>query len=129
MSDDLRTVEARNVHRGYLVQDKPMNADFVTPPVDFREMVTGSFHAKWENNNALNGQIILQASNVPKEEWFEDMQCSETTLDDDDSAFGKKRTKLFRDTSIGYRYARIRYIAGSNTTGTMTIIVIGKKGG
>jgi hypothetical protein len=129
MGQNLVTIVAQNVHRGYIAKNEPMNANFVTPPVDFKEMVTGSFHCKWDGNDAANGTIILQASNIPQEDWFDDMECAETILDDDDSAFGKKKTKLFRDTSIGYRYARIRYLAGSNTTGTMTIVVIGKKGG
>jgi len=125
----MNIISARNVHRAYLLVEAPMGQDLISDIADFREMTIGSVQARWEDNDAADGKLILQASNVPDEAWFDDMECADVILDDDNSQFGKRKTKLFNLSIIGFRYVRVRYLKGSNTQGKITVFAVGKKNG
>ena len=121
---------ARNTHRTYLLKPVTgnMSIDQTSETIDFKEMVVGSVQAKWDGNNALTGKLVVEASNIDEDDWFDEIDCSEVTLDDDGTK-AKRKTKLFNLGWLGYRFLRVRYFAGDNTQGTIQVIALGKKGG
>jgi hypothetical protein len=122
---------ARNIHRTRLKEatTNNMNADFISDVIDFKEMVVGSIQVMWDGNNADDATIVVEATNfVEHENSFDEIDCSEVTLDDDGSK-AQRKTKLFNLGIIGWRYARVKYFHGSNTTGSISVWALGKKGG
>jgi len=109
-----------------------MATDFISDIIDWKEMPIGSIHAKWDANNALDGKIIVEASDVPIDDWFDEIQICEINNEyvmSDDGTRGKKKTKMFNLGVIGYRYSRVKFSHGTNTAGTISIVALGKKNG
>ncbi len=121
-------VNAQNLNRAYLTKTGPMRADFVSDIVDFKDMQVGSIQVKWSGNDALDGEIFVEGSNVPEDDWFDEVNLGYKILDDDGTK-GKRKNQLFNLGLLGFRYARVKYFKGANTTGEIEIIALGKKGG
>lgn len=125
---------ATNVNATKISWLQPMNADFTSDVIDFKEMTVGSIQFKWENNDALNGKIIIESSNIDNEAWYGVVKGGIITLSEDGvtvDADGvlQKKCQTFNLGVIGYRYARLRYLKGANTAGTISFIGLGKKNG
>jgi len=70
----------------------------------------------------------VYASNWPDAATFAKLDCGAHVMDEDGST-GNEKTQMFNLGYLGYRYSLVKYLKGSNTQGTLTIIALGKKGG
>lgn len=122
----LPSLEAISTNRTYLKKDASMAADFDSVIADFKDMKVGSIQVKWSGNDTFDGMVIVEASNVPEEDWFDEVKGGTYILSDDGTR-SKRKTKLFNLGVIGFRYARVLYFKGTNTTGTINVIALGKK--
>jgi hypothetical protein len=122
---------SQNIQRAILLTPTTGNmaADIVSDIVDFKDMTSGSIQVKWEGNDQDNGEIIAEVSNIPEDSWFDRFGSTATfVMNDNGIDIGKKKTRLFNFGWLGFRYARIRYLKGTNTTGTLQVMALGKKG-
>ena len=123
----MAVLKAEHCNRTYIAKDEDMNADFETDIIDFINMKVGSVQAIWKNNDALDGQLIVEASNIMEDpESFDEIEGGVYTMNDDGTRT-KRRTKLFNLGQLGYRYVRVLYLKGTNTQGKITIVALGKK--
>jgi hypothetical protein len=120
---------AQNVNRTYVAKNRAMNADFTSDIIDFKEMALGCVHVKWLGNDQEDGEIAVEASAVPDDDWFDEVDHCPTFLPSTDLGRGAKQTKLFNLGVLGFRYARVKFYKGTNTIGTITIVAQGKKNG
>jgi len=131
----LTSHNAQNLHRVYILgsptSGASMGSDQTSDLIDFKNMTTGSIQVKWEDQDADDGEIAIEVSNIPEEEWFDEIHQCPAIMSETGSGRGNKQVKLFDlgNSMIGFRYARVKFYHGSNTTGTITAIALGKKNG
>jgi hypothetical protein len=124
---------AQNINRTIILNTASMDENQVSDIIDWKEMTVGSISAKWEGNDTIDGSLTVEAANIPEDAWFDEINIcgidSAYIMNDDNSGRGKKKCKMFNLGVLGYRYTRVKYFKGSNTTGTITIMALGKKNG
>jgi len=119
-------IEATNVHRAYAAKSKPLNADFNSHVIDFRDMPMGSIQFVWSGiTGDITGQFKIYASNFPEISSF-DIDGTEI----DGSAFtihNLNGSRIWIRDRLAFRYALIRYVCNTTIDGIIDIIAIGKK--
>jgi len=96
-------------------------ADFNSPWQDVRYHNRGAFQIIWEGADALTAQLVPQAS-LDTVNWCD--LASGTNIEKVDDVAG---CVLYEFTDVGYSYWRIRFVANTNTTGTMQIRTVLKR--
>ena len=138
MTYSIHKTEASGLSRIVWPDSDNMDADFVSDIIDFgHSRVAASIHFKWEGNDQADAQIAIEASDfldpddsTESEKWFDEVElpCGETriTLNASGAGPSSRKTQLINLGTVGYRYARIAYYKGSNTTGMLRAIALGK---
>lgn len=103
-----------------------MASDYTSDTIDFTYCMIGSVQITWTGNSASNGEIYLESSLYDDDDWFDEIIGSAVTLSASGTGRGKKKTVLWSHESMGFRFVRVQYLKGSNTTGTFTIKAAGK---
>jgi hypothetical protein len=109
----------------HVEKNKPMNADFDSGLMDFRDMPIGSIQAYWSGNDVNTGTVELYVSNLVDENTFTAFPGSLQTMDSGCQA----HMFLLSAGVIGFRYAKVRYKANGVSTGVMGVVAVGKKTG
>lgn len=98
-----------------------LGSDFDSPSQVVKYHNRGAIQAIWSGADAVTAEIIPQAS-INNIDWCN--LASGTTIKKVDGATG---CQLYEFTDIGYAYWRIRFLAKTNTTGTIEIITLLKR--
>lgn len=113
-------ISARNLKLAVVERDKPVTADFISKIIDFKEMNTATIQAIISGADANDGTFHLEVSLICDPDSFVIYPGSERD-ETECSNFGWE----FKQSA--WRYARVVYTHGSNTTGTVTIYARGKR--
>lgn len=108
-----------------LVNDQSLASDFESDVIDFQEMNIAGIQAITNNTNGT-GTFFLQCSNLRPDDVrnansFIDYADSERDLNGECNNFGWDLSY------IAFRYYRIVYIRGTNSTGTVAINIRAKR--
>lgn len=114
------TITARNTRLAVAAAAKPLNEAFLSDIIDFKEMNSGSVQVWRQDGDQNDGTFKLLISNLCDPDSFALFPASEV----DAACDGQNLIWVFND--IPYRYARISYEPGSDTTGTASVYARGK---
>jgi len=119
MSD--KRIYARNTNTS-IIYNGVMDSDFISDPIDFREMSLGFIQAIYGTPTNFWGSFRLLVSSRLELETFVYLDGSDKSMDDTCPGIG------WNLCCIGYRFVRIQYFANGQVGGNMEIIACGKKG-
>lgn len=111
---------ARNLALAVIEKDKPVDADFKSNIIDFKEMNTATIQAIVTGADANDGEFSLEVSLICDENSFVPYPESDRTLASCTNFGWEYR-------SFPWRYVRLCYTANSVSTGTVTIYARGKR--
>ena len=118
-------ITPRNCNRAYAAKNMPLDADFDSLVIDFKEMPMGSIQTIWRAAVGSGGLFNVYASNLPDVASFDPegslIDGSEWTVHNADGG------RIWIRDRLAFRYALMRYTAGSMTAGNVDIIAIGKR--
>jgi hypothetical protein len=115
------TILARNLSLAVVEENKPMTASFVSQDIDFKEMNVATIQAVVDGTDNMDGTFSLEVSLICDPNSFIVYPNSLKLEADGCMGFGwEMRT-------FAWRYVRVRYVAGTNTTGTVTIYARGRR--
>lgn len=119
-------LEATNVNRSYAAKAQPLNADFASLVIDFKDMPMGSIHAVWAGvTGVLDGQFKIYASDFPEISSFD---LDGTQIDGGEFVIHNNNgSRIWIRDRLSFRYALVRYTANGVTGGTVDIVALGKK--
>ena len=123
----LLTIETDGTVRD-LADGISLGADWTSNTVDFTHCRQGSLHVKYTGNDAADGYVVLEASLVDEDGWFDEIDNTQCLLNGSGDP-GDRKNILFSHETLGFRFVRLKYYKVSNTTGTMDLKVCGKSGG
>ena len=109
------------IERTLVVPGTSIAANFFSPSQDVRFHDRGAIQAIWTGADATDAEIVPQAS-VNNINWCD--LASGTLIKKVDDVSGDQ---LYEFTDIGYSYWRIKFVANTNTTGTIEIITVLKR--
>lgn len=101
----------------------PLSADFSSNVIDFRDSSHAGVQIIWRGVDSIDGAAILHGS----------LLADPGTLDDndvEDSSYIIEKVEgshLYTYKKLSFRYAQIRWVAGTVTTGEMDIYAQGKR--
>lgn len=125
--EEVTIVQATNCNRSYAAKGESLGADFESLVIDFKDMPIGSIQARWSGATTPGGTFKTYVSNFPDVASFDplgtELDCGTILVD---RAAGSTILLLNRD-RVAFRYALVRYTAGSTVGGTVDLVAIGKK--
>ena len=98
-----KRITARNINTSILY-DGSMDTDFISDPIDFKEMALGFVQAIYKDNTTHQGSFRLLASGRIELETFAVLPGTEMAMDDTCPAVG------WNLCCLGYRFLRVQYI-------------------
>ena len=116
----MTVLSTRNTSLIVGAKDKPLNANFISDIFDFKEMNIGSIQCVRIDGDANDGVFSLEISNICDEESFAPYPSSEVSG-------CNERNIIWLFDKIPFRFARLIYTAGTDTTGTVSVYGRGKK--
>ena len=119
MSD--KRIYARNTNTS-VVYNGPMNSDFISDPIDFRNMSLGFIQVIYGSPLNFLGSFRLLVSSRLELETFVYLDASDKIMDITCPGIG------WNLCCIGYRFVRVQYFANGQGSDEMEIIACGKKG-
>lgn len=119
-------VEATNCNRTYAAKGRSLASDFTSDVIDFKDMPMGSVQILWDGIvGALDGTWKIYCSNLPDISSFD---AAGTLIDGAEiTPHGASGARMWLRDRLGFRYALLRWTAGSVTAGNCDIIALGKK--
>ena len=115
------TILARNLKLAAVELAKPITADFKSQLIDFKEMNTATIQAVVKNQDADDGTFSLEVSLLCDLATFIPYPGSLREMTAACSNFG------WEYRSFPWRYVRVCYTKGTQTTGTVDIYARGKR--
>lgn len=112
---------ARNLKLAVVEEAIPITADFVSQLIDFKEMNTATIQAVVSGADVNDGTFSLEVSLICDPTSFIPYPDSLRSMSAGCSNFG------WEYRAFPWRYVRVVYTHGSDTTGTVTIYARGKR--
>ena len=110
-----------NVQRVQLTPDaQPLNANFSSDIIDYRDMLTGFIQVIWNAPDTFDGFFELWVSAFPDAATMGKYPGSKHAMDADCNSFSWNIQRM------GFRYAMVKWTKGTQTTGSVFIVGTGK---
>lgn len=100
----------------YLAIDAALGVDFTTPWHETRHHDMGAMQLWWSGADATDGKFIVQFS-LDKDHWVDSVDSADAA-----TVFATASGAYYDFPDITCNYWRIKYLHGTITTGTVTII-------
>lgn len=116
-------IEACNSSITLVAKALPLNADFTSPIIDFRDSSHAAIQAIWTPTDSTDGVFVIHGSLLRLPSSFDDN-------DVDNSNFiitSGVTSHLWIYKKMSFRYMQLRWKANATTTGTVDIYAMGKK--
>lgn len=98
-----------------------MAADFVSPDMEVKYHDMCGIQFAWTGANAVTAELIPQAS-LDRVNWC-DLATGTTVKKVDDTA----GCQIYSIEPVTFGWLRVKFVANSNTTGTITTLVLAKR--